>query len=88
MLRSILKAIFGGKGEEPKHVELSYPKYCDELRRVLESGNPYTLKELQDKLKKKKGTIYHELSVLRGGGLVIKKQYDKSISANKYRIVR
>jgi len=26
------------------------------------------------------------MSELRGGGLVIKKQYDKSISANKYRI--
>ena len=86
MLGKIFKAIFGIKDETATKVELNHPRYCDELRSVLEGDESYTLSELQVKLGKRKGTVYHEMTVLRRGGLVISKQYDKSISANKSRI--
>ena len=86
MLGSIFRAIFGIQETAPQAVESNYPRYCEKLKTNLERGKPYTISELQVKLGKRKGTVYHEMSELRGGGLVIKKQYDKSISANKYRI--
>ena len=86
MLGSIFRAIFGIQETATQAVESNYPRYCEKLKTILESGKPYTISELQVKLGKRKGTVYHEMSELRSGGLVIKKQYDKSISANKYRI--
>jgi Mn-dependent DtxR family transcriptional regulator len=83
MLKAIFRAIFG---YEEKAVEPNYPRYCESMRKLLSSGRPYTISELQKTLKKRKGTVYHEMTELRRGGLVIAKDYDKSISANKYRI--
>lgn len=78
-----LNALFGSVHQGKT---IDHPRYCGPLRALLESGKPYTISELQVKLGKRKGTVYHEMSELRSGGLVIRKQYDKSISANKYRI--
>lgn len=83
MLKAIFRAIFG---YENKDAEVNYPRYCESMRKLLSSGRPYTISELQKTLKKRKGTVYHEMTELRRGGLVIAKDYDKSISANKYRI--
>jgi hypothetical protein len=81
-----LNALFGAEYAKYENKNRNHPRYCDSLRALLESGKPYTISELQVKLGKRKGTVYHEMSELRSGGFVIRKQYDKSISANKYRI--
>ncbi len=83
MLKAIFRAIFG---YEEKAIEPNHPRYCESMRKLLSSGRPYTISELQKTLKKRKGTVYHEMTELRRSGFVIDKNYDKSISANKYRI--
>ena len=81
-----LNALFGAEYEKYSNKKRNYPRYCENMRKLLSSGRPYTISELQKTLKKRKGTVYHEMTELRRGGLVIAKNYDKSISANKYRI--
>jgi len=87
MLGSIFRTIFGLEKKAVQPVEPDYPRYCGSLHALMQSGRPYTLSQIQKRLGKKKGTVYHEMTELRRGGIVIKKKYDKKISAFRYRLV-
>lgn len=83
-----LNALFGAEYEKYSNKKRKHPRYCGPLRAIMESGRPYTLSQLQKRLGKTKGTVYHEMCQLRKGGFTITKQYDKKLSVYKYRMKR
>lgn len=81
-----LNALFGAEYEKYSNKKRKHPRYCGPLRALMESGKPYTLSQLQKRLGKTKGTVYHEMCELRKNGYTITKQYDKKLSVYKYRM--